>query len=87
MADCNLRRRFFQQKLFQLPVKQKRLQKWQRRFCSVLNQRKLSQNYRQFVFWVRDSLARRIMAEEVDEEEFSISENQKVIVVQPPVPQ
>jgi len=31
--------------------------------------------YRQFVFWVRDSIARRILGEEVDEEEYLITIN------------
>lgn len=50
-----------------------------------MDQTEISNNeYRQFVFWVRDSLARRIMAEEVDEEEFSISENEYGEEIDPP---
>ncbi|MBI2279376.1 MAG: SUMF1/EgtB/PvdO family nonheme iron enzyme [Bacteroidetes bacterium] len=50
-----------------------------------MDQTEISNNeYRQFVFWVRDSLARRIMAEEVDEEEFSISENEFGEEIDPP---
>jgi sulfatase modifying factor 1 len=50
-----------------------------------IDQTEISNNeYRQFVYWVRDSLARRIMAEEIDEEEFSISENEYGEEVDPP---
>lgn len=50
-----------------------------------MDQTEISNNeYRQFVFWVRDSLARRIMAEEIDEEEFSISENEYGEEIDPP---
>lgn len=51
-----------------------------------IDQTEISNNeYRQFVYWVRDSLARRIMAEEIDEEEFSISENEYGEEVDPPL--
>jgi sulfatase modifying factor 1 len=51
-----------------------------------MDQTEISNNeYRQFVYWVRDSLARRIMAEEIDEEEFSISENEYGEEVDPPM--
>lgn len=51
-----------------------------------IDQTEISNNeYRQFVFWVRDSLARRIMAEEIDEEEFSIAENAYGEEIDPPM--
>ncbi|KAB2859153.1 MAG: SUMF1/EgtB/PvdO family nonheme iron enzyme [Flavobacteriales bacterium] len=51
-----------------------------------IDQTEISNNeYRQFVFWVRDSLARRIMAEEIDEEEFSIAENEYGEEIDPPM--
>jgi sulfatase modifying factor 1 len=51
-----------------------------------IDQTEISNNeYRQFVYWVRDSLARRIMAEEIDEEEFSIAENEYGEEVDPPM--
>lgn len=51
-----------------------------------MDQTEISNNeYRQFVFWVRDSLARRIMAEEVDEEAYSISENEFGEELDPPM--
>jgi gliding motility-associated lipoprotein GldK len=40
--------------------------------------------YRQFVFWVRDSIARRILGEEVDEEEYLITINQYDEDIDPP---
>lgn len=50
-----------------------------------MDQTEISNNeYRQFVYWVRDSMARRIMAEEVDEEEFSIAENEYGEELDPP---
>lgn len=51
-----------------------------------MDQTEISNNeYRQFVYWVRDSMARRIMAEEVDEEEFSIAENDYGEEIDPPL--
>lgn len=51
-----------------------------------MDQTEISNNeYRQFVYWVRDSMARRIMAEEVDEEEFSIAENEYGEEIDPPL--
>ncbi|MCC7333117.1 MAG: SUMF1/EgtB/PvdO family nonheme iron enzyme [Flavobacteriales bacterium] len=51
-----------------------------------IDQTEISNNeYRQFVYWVRDSLARRIMAEEIDEELYSISENEYGEEVDPPM--
>ena len=51
-----------------------------------MDQTEISNNeYRQFVWHVRDSIARRIMAEEVDEEEFSISENDYGEEIDPPL--
>ena len=50
-----------------------------------MDQTEISNNeYRQFVQHVRDSLARRIMGEEVDEEEFFISENYFGEEIDPP---
>lgn len=50
-----------------------------------IDQTEISNNeYRQFVYWVRDSLARRALAEEVDEE-FVISENFYGEELDPPV--
>jgi gliding motility-associated lipoprotein GldK len=40
--------------------------------------------YRQFVYWVRDSIARRILGEEVDEEEFLITVNYYDEDIDPP---
>jgi gliding motility-associated lipoprotein GldK len=51
-----------------------------------MDQTEISNNeYRQFVYWVRDSMARRIMAEEVDEEAFSIAENEYGEEIDPPL--
>ncbi|TXB63909.1 SUMF1/EgtB/PvdOfamily nonheme iron enzyme [Vicingus serpentipes] len=51
-----------------------------------MDQTEISNNeYRQFVYWVRDSMARRIMAEEVDEEAFSIAENDYGEEIDPPL--
>lgn len=50
-----------------------------------MDQTEISNNeYRQFVYWVRDSIARRIMGEEVDEEAFLISENDYGEEIDPP---
>ena len=40
--------------------------------------------YRQFVYWVRDSIARRILGEEVDEEEYLITVNYYDEDIDPP---
>lgn len=51
-----------------------------------MDQTEISNNeYRQFVYWVRDSIARRILAEEIDEEYYSISENDYGEEIDPPM--
>ena len=40
--------------------------------------------YRQFVFWVRDSIARRILGEEIDEEEYLFTINSYDEDIDPP---
>ncbi|MCB9360753.1 MAG: SUMF1/EgtB/PvdO family nonheme iron enzyme [Flavobacteriales bacterium] len=51
-----------------------------------MDQTEISNNeYRQFVYWVRDSMARRILAEEMDEEEYSIMENEYGEEIDPPL--
>lgn len=50
-----------------------------------IDQTEISNNeYRQFVYHVRDSIARRIIAEEIDEEEFTIAENEYGEEIDPP---
>ncbi|PCI97783.1 MAG: gliding motility-associated lipoprotein [Flavobacteriales bacterium] len=50
-----------------------------------MDQTEISNNeYRQFVYHVRDSIARRILGEEVDEEEFLISEDEYGEEIDPP---
>jgi sulfatase modifying factor 1 len=51
-----------------------------------MDQTEISNNeYRQFVYHVRDSIARRIMGEEVDEETFLIAENEYEEEIDPPL--
>lgn len=51
-----------------------------------MDQTEISNNeYRQFVYYVRDSLARRLLAENFDEEEFSIVENEYGEELDPPL--
>jgi gliding motility-associated lipoprotein GldK len=51
-----------------------------------MDQTEISNNeYRQFVYHVRDSIARRIMGEEVDEETFLIAENEYEEEIDPPM--
>ncbi len=51
-----------------------------------MDQTEISNNeYRQFVYHVRDSIARRIMGEEVDEETFLISEDEYGEEIDPPL--
>ncbi|GIV40765.1 MAG: gliding motility lipoprotein GldK [Vicingaceae bacterium] len=50
-----------------------------------IDQTEITNNeYRQFVYWVRDSIARRILGEEVSEEDFLISENDFGEEIDPP---
>jgi sulfatase modifying factor 1 len=51
-----------------------------------MDQTEISNNeYRQFVYYVKDSIARRIMGEEVDEETYLISENEYEEEIDPPL--